>query len=290
MNRTLKTCAAAAMALAMTAGLYAQDTAKDDEVTLADVVVALEKINAQLADEQDETVSVPYEPHGFGGGPRFELRYMVDMADMNAYADQRGDYEDFGSIMYPFVNSGSGTWRWVISPALQIGWDAWGGGFSGLGQKNAAETGAVDADTDGLDDFYSYASYGVSANDFVIQWKTPLVKDALYLGFGGRVGVLSESFSIDQNERSVTEAVVSALAGTGSWSRASLDTGAYATLQFQPDPEQRWFRLSLTAGFDYPAVAGDWTPSAGVHVSEAAPPAGYSGMNAWLGFGFDFNL
>ena len=224
-----------------------------------------------------------------GGGPRFDFRYFLDMGTMNDYLASRGTYTPFAAYFLPMVNSGGGTWRLNITRELQIGWNAWGGGLSSLGFRTGGVD-IVDADIDGQDDYYSYASYGISVNDLVAQYKFTLAENRFYLGVGGLVGLASESFSISQNQRTVISGVVDALPGSNDWTRLLLDTGAYLTLQFQPDPDNRFFRLSLNGGFDYPIAIGEWMPSAGVHHDDLVPPVAFNAMNCWVGIGLDFNL
>ncbi len=273
-------------------GIFAQET-KKDEVTLADVVVALEKISTQLdADKKHETTSDNEKRNGMGmgGGPRFDFRYFLEMPKMNTYLATRGNYEPFQAYFLPFINSGAGTSRLVLNKNWQIGWNGWGGGVSSLGSRSVNAVDTIDQDADGQDDYYSYASYGINVNDFLVQFKVPVIANRFFFGAGALVGLGSESFSIEQNERSFVVTSVSSITGSSEWKRSLLDTGAYVTLQLQPNEKSRWFKLSLNGGFDYPIALGDWSPTAGVHKSISAPPADWVPMNFWAGIGMDFNL
>jgi len=274
--------------LVLLAPLAAQ--AEDGEaVALADVVLVLERISSQLEEQEEPDTESTGITINMGGGPRFDVRQFLDIGTMNSYLATRGKYEDFGGWLYPFVNSGGGTSRFNIGENLQLGWNAWGGGFSSLGHRVANTVDTIDQDSDGYDDYYSYASYGIQVNDFLLQYKIKLARQ-LYVGLGGLVGLASESFSIQQNQRSFVESAVSSITGSSDWSRSLLDTGAYLTLQFQPDPYRDFFKISLNGGFDYPIALGDWMPSAGVHKDIAAPPAAFRAMSWHVGLGLDFNL
>ncbi|MBU0935419.1 MAG: hypothetical protein KKI09_00250 [Spirochaetes bacterium] len=287
MNQQLfRLLAPAMLVLVLAMPLGAQESSV---LTDAEMDQLLAAINAE-AEAQNQPVEEYNGPViNMGGGPRFDVRQFLDIGTMNSYLATRGNYSAFSGWLYPFVNSGGGTSRFNIGDNLQLGWNAWGGGFSSLGHRvvNAVDT--IDQDSNGYDDYYSYASYGIQVNDFLLQYKIKLARQ-FYVGLGGLVGLASESFSIQQNQRSFVESAVSSITGSSDWSRSLLDTGAYLTLQFQPDPYRDFFKISLNGGFDYPIALGDWMPSAGVHKDIVAPPAAFRAMNWHVGLGLDFNL
>jgi len=286
----LAACVLAAPLASAQSGSTSETAPQEAAVGLADVVLALERVEALLATRAEEEPKVvrPYQPRGFGGGWRPSFIYLFEMGELSTYTASRGSYGAFSALLMPFVDGNGGTWRWTFSPSFQLGFDLWGGGLSSRGFRKAGEREVVDKDADGYDDYYSYATYGIGGTDFLAQWTTPIVQDAFYLGLGARAGLLSESFRIEENRRTVLESTLSALGGAGAWNRTSLDAGAYATLQFQPSVKARWFKLSLSAGFDYPMLVGAWSPAAGVHKDEVAPPADFRAMRAWAGLGLAF--
>lgn len=269
----------------------AGDSSQSGEVDLGDVVLQLQRISEQLARmNHDEAREKHNEyPHS-GGGFFMPYRNFLDMGRLNTWLATQGSYAPLAANWFPFVNGWGGGWRWSMSENIQLGLIGWGGGTSSLGQRAASVYGSIDEDTDGLDDFYTYAGYGISVCDFQFNVRLPIDQTFTFNG-GLTVGLGSDSFSISQNDRSLDLASgLGAVIGAADWSRFLLDLGASVSLQIQPDPETEWFKIGVNTGFDCPVPLTDWTPGTGVHVSESAPPADFLPMNYWASLSFDFNF
>ncbi len=266
----------------------------------SDILSVLEDINQKLEKmapkERAEHAGAP--DAGFGGGPFMAFRILPDMPKMNAYIGSLGNYGAFNMVLFPFVDGGGGTWRWVVNKNFQLGMDFYGYGQSTLGYLNYPSPSGTTVDNtgpsgtpDGYDDYYSYASYGFNVWSFVAQGKIELAENLLYAVGGVKAGFGGEDVSISRNRRTVWENALNLNIDTGStsWSRNLFVTGGYLGLQLRLDGKLNVFKLGLDAGFDYHVPLSAWAPSTGVHVREAAPPADFNSMNFWVSFGPQFH-
>jgi hypothetical protein len=288
------------------AGLGAQENEENgntegssdqEAVTDADVVAVLEDINQKL--ERIAPAMRDRERKGqFGGGPYFTTRFFLDMPTLNDYSTDLGDYGEFSRVAAPFVNGGGGTWRFGTKGAWQWGLDYWGLGFSEKGFRNHQEGAeepnvTIDENDDGLDDFYSYAGWGLSVFGPLVQYKNSFA-EMFFFTAGGKAGFGSEGFSISQNQRTVLRDFaesfgLAAQATEYSWERPLFMTGAYVGLQWKPKGEEGIFGMALNAGFDYFVPMSDWQPAVGVHRTDEAPPEDYNPMSAYVMVGPTFN-
>lgn len=229
----------------------------------------------------------------FGGSPYFTVRFLPGVDALDDYLASVGDYEALGSLLYPFVDGGGGTWRLRLSRTLQMGIDYYGAGYTSLGfltheTDPEAANDTVDEDGDGLDDYYSYASYGFSFVAGLLATEVPLGSRSLAATFTGRAGLGSEGFSIERNPRTVLETGLEIVAGSSDWTRRLALFGGSVGIAWRPNPRGP-FSLGLDVGFDYYLPMGDWRPAPGVHRATVAPPADFNAMNAWLFVGPRFN-
>lgn len=280
--------------------VFAQEEKRDDGTQLGDVVVQLEEINKKLdaiwGDEWKTREGAPDK--GFGGAPFFAIRYFPLMGLMNGYIGSLGNFtstEPLHAWMFPFVDGGGGTWRMVASKNFQVGMDYFGYGQSRLGYMNHQSdpmmaNSTVDENGDGLDDYYSYASYGYFMWTFLGQGKVELVPELFYATFGGKFGFGSEDVYIAANSRNVLETALGIYPNATSWSRPLFMVGGYAGLQVRLDGKRNVVKLGLSTGFDYHIPMDDWMPEAGVHRTDAAPPAAFNSMNWWISFGPEFHF
>jgi hypothetical protein len=285
------------------AGLPAltQDQGEGEEsgesVSDADVVAVLEEINEKLdriapgARRKDGKVE-------FGGGPYFRTRYLFDMDTMNDYLGNLGSYDDFSPVIAPFSNGGGGTWRWTVGDNWQFGMDYWGFGHSELGFRNhqGPDSGntannandTIDENGDGLDDYYSYANYGLGMFSGLAAYKKPLGKQFFATGTVN-LGIGSESFSISESERSVIKSAFRIDSSEFAWHRSLFMIGARLGGQWKPGGADSVFGMAVVGGFDYFVPMNDWQPEAGVHRTDEAPSDDFNPMNAYLIVGPTFN-
>lgn len=232
---------------------------------------------------------------GFGGAPYYTVRYFPGMEEMSDYITSLGNFEGLSPVMYPFVNGGGGTWRLAFSRGFQIGFDYFGMGQTRLGFLNhrtgaEAANDTVDENGDGLDDYYSYASYGYNMFAILAQGKLPLAGDRFFAVGGARVGLGSEAANVSRTRRTVVSSTLDIIAGSSDWTRGLFLLGGFAGVQLNLDPERNVFKLGLDVGFDYHVPMGEWMPATGVHRTASAPPQGFSGMNVWAFLGPQFHF
>lgn len=302
--------------LVLTLGVLAVAPAQDendederdeqDEAVLADVIAELEEMNDRLwrmlgEDEDYEGFEGRAPDVGGGGGQFFPVRFFIDMPRLNTYVDSLGSFpgdpavagsDTYPLAMFPFVNSGGGTWRWSASRNFQIGMDFWNGGFSTLGfvDHNTDPLGpndTADENGDGLDDYYSYANYGMGYWSVLASGKVEPVEEVLFLTGTARVGLGGETFSVERNRRDVVTSTLSIVTGSAAWNRALLQLGAAVGVQVALD-DANVVRLGLEGGFDYYVPISPWMPGTGIHRTTAAPPADWNPMNAWVRIGPQF--
>lgn len=262
-----------------------------------EVLSQLEEINEKLdmlTDRDDEETERAPDT-GFGGAPYYTVRYFLDVDTLNDYVTDLGSYSAFSPVMYPFVNGGGGTWRVAFSRTLQVGFDFFGMGQQRLGfldhrtdALSANDT--EDENGDGLDDYYSYASYGYSMFAFLVQGKQSLAGDRLYAVFGARTGFGGETMNVSRNRRTVVTGTLDIISGSSDWTRALFLLGAYGGMQLNVDPDSNVLKIGLDVGFDYHMPMDDWMPATGVHRTVDAPPAAFNGMNVWLFLGPQFHF
>ncbi len=271
----------------------------EEDVSNAEVVAVLEEINEKL--DRMAPGAGKESPVDFGGGPYFTGRYLLQMDEMSGYADDLGAYGNgFSPFMMPFVDGGGGTWRWTGPGNLSVGLEYFGYGQSILGQRNHLEaenranvtideTGP-DGESDGLDDYYTYANYGYSIFNALVRYAFS-VGDTFFIGVGAKAGMGGDSFAVSQNDRSVLEETFQTRIESGvlSWSRTLLSAGGFGGVQWKPNGRDGVFGVVLDLGFDYHYPLDDWSPEAGVHIADPAPPEGFTPMNAWVTIGPSFN-
>lgn len=278
-------------------GLNAQEGAPGESQDRPETVILLERIAAKLDKVYPESEPTRGAPDfGFGGSSFWAVRFVGGMEQMSDFVQSQGSYDRMTSVMAPFANGGGGTWRWVFSRNFQIGANYYGYGDSQLGFKkhNASAQGpqdTVDANTDGLDDYYSYASYGFSAWTFLAQGRIPVVERLLALQVGTQVGFGNDSFTISRNDRQSNMALtgLGIMTGDVGWDRSFLVTGAWLGVDLQLDGDLNVFRLGLQAGYDLHTPMSSWNPGVGVHRLESAPPADFRSSNFWIHFGPQFH-
>lgn len=273
---------------------------EDEDVILADVVEQLENINDRLSritGEDDEEYEMRAPDVGGGGSQFYPFRYFLEMGTLNSYLAGVGAFTrddgtaGYSEFMFPMLDSGGGTWRWSFSRNFQVGFDFWSGGYTNLGQlthqtaANAAND-TVDEDGDGLDDYYSYANWGLGMGSLVVAGKLEPVEDVLFLTGAARVGMAGESFTVERSRRDVLETTVAIVTGDVEWSRSLLQLGGALGVQIALD-DANVVRLGIEGGFDYFVPIGDWKPSAGVHTATTTPPD-WNPMNAWVRIGPHF--
>jgi len=277
------------------AGVPAMAQDGEEDLSNADVIAVLEEINEKM--DRIAPGVREEDPVDFGGGPYFTGRYLLDMDGMSAYADDLGDYgSGFRDYMVPFRDGGGGTWRWTGQGNLSAGLEYYGAGQSILGQRNHLDSAeqpnranvTVDENDDGLDDYYTYANYGYSSFNALVRYVFD-VGESLFIGVGAKAGMGGESFSISQNDRSVLGDTFQIQSGVLSWSRPLATVGGFGGIQWRPKGRDGIFGMILDVGFDYHHPISDWSPEAGVHVEDQAPPEGFTPMNAWVTIGPSFN-
>jgi hypothetical protein len=260
---------------------------------LLEAILVLERIDAKLERLAPHHTEKKDEEFGFGGGPFIPIRFFTGMATLNTHLGTMGNYATFADTWYPFANGMGGTWRFGSHKNLHFGMQSWGGGMVRLGQRNASQfpQGAIDEDSDGLDDYYSYASYGISMLDFLVHYRIPIDKVGTTLAFGAVVGAGSDGFAINHNQRGfLNNTGLSAIISENGWSRSLLNLGGYVTFQIQPHAEARWFKIGFNGGYNHPIPLSDWSPNAGIHIKELSPPIDFSPAHIWASLSFDFNF
>jgi hypothetical protein len=246
-----------------------------------------EKLDKLLPDYERDDFK-PYE--GGGGGPFLPVMIMFGMGKMNDYLSSIGDFEDYSTLLYPFTNGGGGTCRYSFNKHFQIGMEVYGYGISQYGFLKGGVEIVDPIPSDGFDDYYSYADYGFFVFAFLAQYKVELVKDFVYFNMGGKLGIGGENFTVTRNSRQVTAGAIQALIENTGWSRTLLSTGPYIGMQLDLDKEKHVFKMGLDVGFNYNIPLNTWTPGAGVHKDEAAPPKTFNAMNLWINFGPQFHF
>ena len=281
--------------------IFAQEDGGEDEeqVSAAEIVTILEEINQKLErfdgkkwDGEDKRA--PDE--GFGGGSYWPVRIFFGMDTMNTYVQGLGSYAPFPKVSIPFRDGGGGTWRISFNKYFQIGWNYWGGGYSSLGQQNHQDPATspnaanitVDEDGDGLDDYYSYASYDYFYWSFLAMGKIPVHK-LINIVAGAQAGIGGEAFDIYRNERSVVESALTILNGDSNWSRMLFVPGGWVGVQFNMD-KKNIFKLGLDVGFEYPIPLETWQPGPGTHTEEPVPPEDFSAFNLNVGLNMQFHF
>lgn len=269
---------------------WAQEAAR--EATLADVVKALERIEAQIAEER-----ALWKGEGvmdFGGGPLFPTRILVWKEEFQKYFEAGGSYEEAPRVLFPFANGGGGTWRFTFNQRLSVGLSYYGFGFSCLGFLHHSTdpqgpNATIDENGDGLDDYYSYAGYGLGMFSFVIAYRLPLTEDpATAAVFGGmQLGIGSESIGFSRYQR--TSNVLANTLGIGlanlDWSRPLVGMGAWAGV----DVGSRRVKLAVEGGVDYYLPLGGWLPASGMHRTDVKPASTVNALNFWFAIGPHFN-
>lgn len=272
-----------------------------EEVSFAELATILEEINHKmgvLTGERRRKDDGPAPDEGFGGGSYWPVRIYFGMDTMNSYVQSLGTYEPFPMISVPFADGGGGTWRISFNKYFQIGANFWGGGFSSLGQQYHQDPVTsptlanitVDEDGDGLDDYYSYASYSYFYWSFLAMGKLPLHR-RINLVFGGQIGIGEELFGISRNQRksSLLGGALGVMHGDSDWSRMLFIPGAWTGIQLNVD-KKNIFKLGLDVGFDYPVPMQSWMPESGVHTEESAPPESFNSMNLNIGLNMQFHF
>lgn len=268
-------------------------TEAQGQADLADVVLQLQRVNEQLAKafpEKSVQQNVREYPK-FGGGFYMPYRNFLSMGTLNTWLAGQGNFAPLSANWFPFANGWGGSWRWSFSKNFQMGFGTWGGGVSSLGQRDATAHGSIDEDADGLDDYYSYASYGLSFFDFEFFYRLPIGSKMAFIP-GAILGLGSESMGISRNDRTFVNnsSGLGGIIADSSWTRFLFDLGLRASFQWQPFEGAKWFRFAINTGFNYPVAPGTWRPGAGVHVSDVAPPESWVPMHYWASFSFDFNF
>ncbi len=270
---------------------------QNGDIDSSEIVTILEEINEKLEKMQPrkelrDDWKAPDK--GFGGTMYFPVRINFDIQKMNDYVAGLGSYDPFPIVFIPLVDSGGGTWRISFSKYFQIGINYWGGGFSHLGQQNhQTDTNlaniTIDENGDGLDDYYTYASYGYFYWSFLGMGKLPVAK-ILNLVLGGQIGLGSESFGIDRNERTAFPlAGLGISSGSSDWERRFMVAGGWLGVQLNLD-KRNIVKLGLDVGFDYFVPFYNWKPSPGIHVQESSPPNDFNAMNLWISVGPQFHF
>ena len=278
--------------------VFAQDESGDseEEMSAAEIVTILEEINQKLErfdgkKWQDEDKRAPDE--GFGGGSYWPVRIFFGMDTMNTYVQGLGSYTAFPKVSIPFRDGGGGTWRISFNKNFQIGINYWGGGYSSLGQQShqtAADLAnvTIDEDGDGLDDYYSYASYNYFFWSFLFMGKIH-VHEMVSIVAGAHAGLGQEFFDIARNERNFLQTTLSILNGDPNWSRMLFVPGGWVGVQLNPD-KKNFFKIGLDVGFDYQVPLEKWQPGAGTHTLESAPPEDFSAFNLNVGLNMQFHF
>lgn len=267
-------------------------TEAQGQADLADVVMQLQRVNEQLAKAfPEKRVQQNVREYPKSGGAFYTpYRNFLTMGTLNTWLAGQGNFAPLNANWFPFVNGWGGAWRWSMSKNFQIGLGGWGGGVSSLGQRNATTHGSIDEDSDGLDDYYSYAGYSLSFCDFEFYYRLPIGSKMAFIS-GAIVGLGSESMVISRNDRTfVNNSGFGGLINDSNWTRFLFDLGLRASFQWQPFEGAKWFRFAINTGFNYPVAPGPWRPGAGVHVSDVAPPESWIPMNYWASFTVDFNF
>ena len=267
--------------------------APDDAVSTADVLEVLEEINRKL--DRDKRMRSGGAPDsGFGGGPLLPFRYLLGVADLNAYLKQLGSYDPMSEFYFPFVNGGAGTLRWSLDRNLQFGMEygKFGQEVRGFAKHSTDAAGprdTVDANGDGYDDYYSYAGYGQHYFAGIFQYKWEAAPDLLYLTAGVKTGLAIERLQYDVNRRQVLTDTLGVTAGGSSWNRTSLLGSAYAGLQIGLDGGRNVLKLGIEAGVTGHYALQAWAPATGVHRRTPAPPNTWQGHNVWVSIGPQFH-
>ncbi len=284
---------------------------KIDEVTAAEIADILQEINQNLQKitgdfdmDKRRKDDGPAPDFGFGGAPYWPVRILFDMDKMNGYVRGIGSYEAFPEVIVPFRDGGGGTWRWMFNKYAQMGMNYFGAGFSSRGQQHHAQPTSdlatnypvygvitVDENGDKLDDYYTYASYSFFYWSMLFQGKLPLHK-RFNLVAGAQIGFGSEAFAITRNDRTTgpLSGALGIMNGDSNWERSYLVTGGWLGAQINVD-NKNIFKLGLDVGFDYNIpFEKNWSPTAGTHVAEAAPPYNFNAMNLWITFGPQFHF
>jgi hypothetical protein len=267
---------------------------ENGEVSSAEIATILEEINQKM-DKITREPKMDKEPapdEGFGGGSYWPVRIFFGMDKMNSYLVSLGTYPKFPMVSIPMMDGGGGTWRISFNKNFQIGVNYWAGGFSSLGQQNHTTTAGYtpvteDEDSDGYDDYYTYANYSLFYWSFLGMGKLPVTERINWV-FGAQTGLGRESFGISRNERTITD-TLGVTNDDVDWSRMLFIPGAWTGVQFEVG-NMNIFKLGLDVGFDYPIPMGVWEPGAGTHVQESSPPADFNGMNLWTGINMQFHF
>ena len=243
-----------------------------------------------------------FDPHiGPGGGPFLAFRYMLEMNKMNDFLKDIGDFpaeRQYWQFMFPFVNGGGGTWRFMMNKNFQVGFVSYGYGQSTYGYLNHTEDtegadNTIDENDDGFDDYVSYVDYGFGTWNFIMQYKVELIPRSLYLELGGLAGLGGEGVTVSRNPRTVFDVLpVQILTGQSDWSRTFLNIGALLGLQIPFKGTAEIVKLGIEVGIDYHInfiEDGKWTPGVGIHRTEKSPPPDFNSMNLWFHVGPQFH-
>ena len=273
--------------------LAAAEEASDDEVSTADVLEVLEEINRKL-DRDGRKHSGGAPDSGFGGGPHLPFRYLLGVADLNAYVKQLGSYDPMSHFFFPFVNGGGVTLRWSLDRNLQFGMEygKFGQEVRGFAKHSTDAAGprdTVDANGDGYDDYYSYAGYGQHYLAGIFQYKWEIAPDLLYVAAGVKTGLAFERLRYGMDRRQVLTDTLGVTAGGNSWKRTSLLGSAYAGLQIGLDGGRNVFKLGVDAGVTGHYALSAWAPATGVHRRTPAPPNAWQAHNFWVAVGPQFH-
>ena len=266
----------------------AQETSKD--TTLADVVKALERIEAQLDKEGRVRWRGDMSDVAFGGGPLYPVRYFLNKEELQKYFDLGGNYESVPQVLFPFVNGGGGTWRWTFNNNLSIGLMYYGFGFATLGflkhdtDPNGPNV-TVDENGDGWDDYFSFAEYGITVFSFPISYRVPFEGVPLGVFAGAQLGLGVESAGFTRSPRNVLAATLGIQLDALSWRRMVVASGVWAGLEIGKGV----VKLALEGGLDYYIPLGEWTPASGMHRLDAKPTKDINPVNAWFTIGPHFN-
>lgn len=262
------------------------------EATLSDVVKALERIEEQIAQERRVFRGEKNEEVDFGGAPIYPFRILLGRQAFQSYYDEGGSYEAVPLVLFPFANGGGGTWRFTFNERLSIGLNLYGYGFSSLGflKHDTAADGpnvTIDKNSDGWDDYYSYAGYGITVFSFLVSLRQPIGGAPVGVFGGVQIGVGSESIGFSRYGR--TSNVLTNTLGIQiadlDWSRAVLATGFWVGL----DAGSRRVKIALEGGLDYYVPIGGWMPASGMHRKDVKPEEGINGYSVWFSVGPHFN-
>ena len=289
--------AGAVLAAAAAADEHEDEADEGDAVSTVDVLAVLEEINQKL-DHAKPISTDRASDAGFGGGPFLPVRYLPGVAGLNDYFKQLGSYPALSALFIPLKNGGGGTWRWSVNGNLQFGMEYSGFGQEVIGRARHAPAAlgprdTVDADGDGLDDYYSDVKYGQHYFAGIAQYKWALAP-SVYLQTGIKTGLGWEALRYHLNRRSVLTGeshhwTLGIDSGANSWSRTTLVGSAYAGIQIALDGDRNVFKLGLEVGADGHLPVSEWRPGTGVHQGVPAPPASLQAHNFWVAIGPQFH-